>query len=280
MQEFTPQPRDPESAPTPANMPQATRAAMAALQLPASRENPSWGLRHLVLLLFLALFAIFACTATVFAWAIRSPVFRGQSPLDLAHNAIVIVPAQMAAYVLIFAFMRWIVSRCTRQDFAVAVKWRWPESPTLYAVLGIALALIIQIGSQYLPIPKSLPIDQYFRHVASAYILAAFGILVAPLIEELFFRGFLYPVLERHAGLVIAVVVTALFFALIHQSQLAHAWAPLLMLFVVGMVLTLVRALKQSVAASFLVHFFYNVTLFSMLWIGTDHFRHLERIKQ
>jgi hypothetical protein len=32
------------------------------------------------------------------------------------------------------------------------------------------------------------------------------------------------------------------------------------------------------VAASFLVHAAYNTTLFTMLYIASDHFRHLERV--
>ena len=66
-------------------------------------------------------------------------------------------------------------------------------------------------------------------------------------------------------GLLWAVVLTALGFMSIHASQLAESWGPLLVLFLVGSVLTLVRAFKQSVAASVLVHMGYNGTLFIML---------------
>jgi membrane protease YdiL (CAAX protease family) len=108
--------------------------------------------------------------------------------------------------------------------------------------------------------------------------MGIFGVTAAPLVEELFFRGFLYPVLARRLGTSSGVIVTALAFALIHQSQLAYSWGPLLLLFLVGLVITVIRAFTQSVAAGFLVHVAYNSTLFVTLWIGTDHFRHLERI--
>ena len=108
--------------------------------------------------------------------------------------------------------------------------------------------------------------------------MAAFGITFAPLVEELFFRGFLYPVAARRIGVAASVVITALLFALIHAAQLAQAWAPLLLLWFVGVVLTAVRAWTKSVGASFCIHVGYNATLFLLLFLASDHFRHLEKL--
>jgi hypothetical protein len=144
--------------------------------------------------------------------------------------------------------------------------------------LGVALALLVQSASALLPIPKSLPIDRYFRDMLGAYLMAAFGLTFAPLVEELFFRGFLYPALARRWGLAAGVVVTSALFAMIHASQLAHAWAPLLLLFFVGIVLTVVRARTHSVATTLLIHVGYNGTLFGMLYLASEHFRHFEKL--
>ena len=76
----------------------------------------------------------------------------------------------------------------------------------------------------------------------------------------------------------LALVATAACFALIHGEQLGHAWAPLLVIFIVGLVLTAVRARAQSVGASFIVHAFYNATLFVTIFIGTNGFRNLDKI--
>jgi len=42
-------------------------------------------------------------------------------------------------------------------------------------------------------------------------------------------------------------------------------------------VFTVVRQKWSSVGASFLMHCGYNFTLFSLLWIASDHFRHLDK---
>jgi CAAX protease family protein len=143
---------------------------------------------------------------------------------------------------------------------------------------GVALALIVDFVSEYLPIPKSLPVDKYFNETTGAYLMAVFGISLAPLLEELFFRGMLYPLMRRTIGVTPAVLFTATLFAFIHGGQLGYAWAPLLSIFVVGVVFTLVREKTGSVATSFLMHCGYNLTLFGMLWIASDHFRHMEKV--
>jgi membrane protease YdiL (CAAX protease family) len=101
---------------------------------------------------------------------------------------------------------------------------------------------------------------------------------LAPLLEELFFRGFLYPSLRRGFGLTVGVLLTALAFAAIHGAQLGYAWAPVFSIFIVGVVFTMVRVRTNSVAASFLMHCGYNFALFAALWVASDHYRHLEKV--
>jgi hypothetical protein len=106
-----------------------------------------------------------------------------------------------------------------------------------------------------------------------------FGTFVGPPAEELFFRGLLFPSLARKMNLLWSVVLTALPFALLHAAQLAFGWGPLLGIFLVGVVLTLVRAKAESLAASILVHVAYNAATFGIVIYATQGFQHLERIR-
>jgi membrane protease YdiL (CAAX protease family) len=81
-------------------------------------------------------------------------------------------------------------------------------------------------------------------------------------------------------GRLLAVLVTSLAFAMVHGEQLGQAWGPLLVLFVVGLVLTITRVVTRSVTPGLLIHMGYNLMLFGVLYIGTDHFHHLERMSQ
>jgi membrane protease YdiL (CAAX protease family) len=132
------------------------------------------------------------------------------------------------------------------------------------------------------------------------WMVALFGTFVAPIFEELAFRGFLLPSLAsawdwlqgrredadvNHdpqwsiAALVVSCTTTSIAFALVHADQLAHAWAPLAVLFGVSLVLCGVRLWTQSLAASTFIHATYNGTIFTILFFVTGGFRHLDKIK-
>jgi hypothetical protein len=53
-----------------------------------------------------------------------------------------------------------------------------------------------------------------------------------------------------------------------------------LIIFLVGIILTTVRAFKKSVAATVLMHMAYNGTIFISAYIATDGFRHMEKFNQ
>ena len=193
---------------------------------------------------------------------------------------LVTVVGQVFAYLVILAFMFSIVKRVPGQDFWQAIRWNWPRNGSSYLLIGIVLAFALQGIAHFLPIPKEVPMDRFFKTPAEAWALSLFGITFAPLLEELFFRGFLYPVLVRRLGVTVAVLATAAGFSLIHAPQLGRAWAPVLVIFMVGLALTITRAVTKSVGASLIMHMAYNGTLSVLLFVGTDGFRHLERLNQ
>jgi membrane protease YdiL (CAAX protease family) len=78
--------------------------------------------------------------------------------------------------------------------------------------------------------------------------------------------------------MMISVALTGASFTLIHSPQLAHSAGPLALLFTVGVVITVARAASGSLAVSLLIHMSYNATLFVLLYLGTEGFRHLERM--
>jgi hypothetical protein len=53
-----------------------------------------------------------------------------------------------------------------------------------------------------------------------------------------------------------------------------------LIIFLVGVALTTVRAITKSVAASFLLHVGYNGTLSLLMFVVTGGFHHLDRLNQ
>jgi membrane protease YdiL (CAAX protease family) len=92
--------------------------------------------------------------------------------------------------------------------------------------------------------------------------VALFGALAGPIFEELVFRGFLQPLLARSMAAWIAILLTAVPFALLHGPGFGWAWQSVIIVGIAGVVMGYVRNRTGSTAASALVHIGYNSTLF------------------
>ena len=219
-------------------------ASSDAQPTPAPPPDPAWTGWDVLRLVFLTIVALFAGVFAVLVIA-RVWVYPHRGLGEIARVPLVIVAGQSLAYLLILAYMYVLVTRERRRpDFLAAIHWNWPSNVAIYVFVGFALSLALQALAHLLPMPKELPIDSFFRTPAEAWALGILSVTLAPLMEELFFRGFLYPVLARRLGLPVAVFLTALGFALLHGAQLMFSWGPVLVIFLIGMILTIVRARK------------------------------------
>ena len=168
--------------------------------------------------------------------------------------------------------------------------------------LGLVLSFIVQALSSLITMPKSIPMDDFFRTPSDVWVVTIFGVLLAPLFEETLFRGFLFPAFAiaydwlclartevardqwnssnhiSNPAYVFGAVLSSIFFAALHGQQVAFAWPVLLLLFCVSLILTAVRFRLRSVLASTLVHASYNLAIFITAFIGTGGYRHMERM--
>jgi membrane protease YdiL (CAAX protease family) len=381
--------------------PVQSTSATPVVAINPGAENPPWSGFDLLIVALVLVACLFLFTSIFFFIVLHSSLSRGVSAAELGKNPgpLVIVPSMTLAYVaMLIAMYRVVVHR--QRPFWQTVGWRWPANLGWLGFMSGGALLAVGLGelSRLLPIPKSLPMDQFFQNRQGAYLMMIFGVAIAPLAEEMLFRGFLYPVLDRwlqtlfmtpwqvrrgciwilimaawgyienglprawslllavaaflaigvpvvlrslksgqkppamvllpasttvawglasgaishHAfgivtaslliaacllglfsiapalefsvagrwGRILAVLATSFAFAMVHSEQLGQAWGPLLVLFVVGLVLTITRVVTRSVTPGLLIHVGYNLMLFGVLYVGTDHFRHLERMTQ
>jgi len=140
---------------------------------------------------------------------------------------------------------------------------------------GSVLAFAIQLASAFVGTKTTLPIEALFHTREAVLLVMVTGILVAPLVEETIFRGYLYPVLARSLGVAGAVVLTGALFGLMHAAQLWGGWGQIGLLMTVGIVFTYVRARTGTVLAPYLLHLGYNALLFAAFYFATNRLRHL-----
>lgn len=243
-----------------------------------STENPPWTGWDVVLIAAFGLIMIFVFVLLI-AMGAQRLVFTRVPVTDVASMPLVSILAQVAAYPVLLLFMYTVATRSGRR-FWTAIRWNWPRQAMWFFVAGIVFSLGLQALAHLLPMPKRLPIERFFQTPLEAWVLSLFGITLAPLVEELFFRGFLYPVLARRLGAILAVLLTAGGFSLIHVPQLKSAWGPVLIVFLIGLLLTIVRAATRSVAAGVLIHMAYNGTISALLFVASGGFHHLDKLAE
>jgi membrane protease YdiL (CAAX protease family) len=240
----------------------------------APTENPPWSGWDVLLIALLTIVSVIMFLL-IAVFAVQRFLYPNIPVPEVATYPLVTLLAQSLAYLLVLACMIAMVKRRSGREFLVAIRWNWPVRWPFYVLAGLSLSVVIAGLGRLLPIPDELPIDQFFRTPRQALISLLFGTTLGPLWEELFFRGSLYPVLARRLRVVPAVFVTSLSFSLIHVPQLKGAWAPVLLIFLVGLTLTITRAVTKSVAAGLLMHVTYNGTFAAlMMFAKTDGFRH------
>ncbi|MFZ0967394.1 MAG: type II CAAX endopeptidase family protein [Candidatus Acidiferrales bacterium] len=151
-----------------------------------------------------------------------------------------------------------------------------PRRVVAYCVFaGFTLSFLVNTVSNYVGHKGQLPIEIYFQDRRSIFLLMLLAVTIAPLVEEMIFRGYIYPVVARSLGIPTGVILTGILFGLLHAPQLSGAWAQIGLLVVVGIVFTYIRAVSRTVLASYLTHLSYNGYIFIYTMIQTHGLRTL-----
>lgn len=229
------------------------------------QSPPHWAYREIFLLGAITLAGQIAATGAAIQVLARVAGVGEAAALEaLRGDPLVAVPVQMLAWLPALAYIAYVVTREYGHTLAGGLAWaRLPRPVTAYVRIGVLLA----IGSALLAIAfndpgQRNPMQDLFARRESLWLLAAFGILVAPLIEEIVFRGFLYGALEHRHNSAVALGASTVVFAALHGSQYAWQWPQLGVLVAVGCVFGVVRMKTGSTKASTIVHAAYNGLLF------------------
>jgi membrane protease YdiL (CAAX protease family) len=233
-------------------------------------------------------------------WGIRSVEAASK-------NTAVALATQLLLYVCGLAIAVPFFRKVWGQGFFDGLHWRGGTAfrRRYWLVLtAISCNGLAMIGNAVLPFPKSAPIDQMFSTPRDAWMLAVFGVLIAPFFEEMIFRGFLLPAVatawdwcaEKMTGqapptldtqgnpqwsvgaMIFAALIVSAPFALMHAAQVGKAWGPLVVLYCVSLVLCAVRLVMRSLASSTVVHSTYNFMLFAIMFWQTDGFQHMDKM--
>ncbi len=236
-----------------------------ATSVPAVRERLHWGYREVLALVAVGVLAQILSVLLGVTMAERLGASGTEEAQRLLRSEpLLAVPVQFVAWLPVLAYVVLVVRQRYGMPLSLGLAWtRPPASVRTYVRLGILLALGSLLASIAIGDPEGVsPMQELFANRGSLWILAVFGVLVAPVFEEIVFRGFLFAAFEYSHGTWTALVLTSVIFALLHGAQYGWHWQQLTLLLAVGGVLGSVRIRSGSSRASTIVHATYNGLLF------------------
>ena len=125
--------------------------------------------------------------------------------------------------------------------------------------LGWLLGLVASAGGGELPRVQQ-DLQSLAEDPRTAPLLALGAVVLAPLGEEMFFRGLLFPVLRRRLAVWPAITVSAALFAAIHFQSMLDAYAVTVVIVVpVGMTLAWLRERAGTLWVPIVAHASYNL---------------------
>lgn len=184
------------------------------------------------------------------------------SPTDGATQLVVMLLIQGVWWAIVMAFLYFVLVVKYGIPFAEGLDWRPIAAKLPYIAGGFAMAIAVTALANVLPMPdEPSPLEALLEEAKRFLpLFVVFGVLIAPAVEEVVFRGFVFGVLERAHGAAVAVVATAALFAAPHSTQYGGRWQILLILFLVGIALGIVRLRTGSTLATTYLHAAYNAT--------------------
>lgn len=161
---------------------------------------------------------------------------------------------QIAVFAFVIRFKRWPVA----EYLGLTV----PPSRFIVPALALLLALVVLTDGVMVLLGKN-PVPEFqvvayrtAKEAGSLALLFAVIVVIAPIAEEIMFRGFLYRgLVRRPAHAPYAIIVISLIFAVIHQQ---YDWIGLLQVFVMALLLGWVRWWSGSTVLTILMHILAN----------------------
>jgi hypothetical protein len=124
--------------------------------------------------------------------------------------------------------------------------------PILAAALMLSIIILDAIGYKFPPQPV---FDMFFEEKRGGIIvfLTIFVSVLGPVMEEMFFRGFLYSAVKKRFGLVAGVLASGALFSILHVN--IAGFLPILIL---GVLMAFLYEATGSLVASITVHIAHN----------------------
>jgi len=230
-------------------------------------EHPPWGLIHILLIpLFVMGLQLLYATLGMdfFSYLVRTaglPPTR-VSEFVLDYLLYFLYFATGIGLVLLATSARLEMVGFKRQDLGLTMRWGVGGGLILF-VMVLGAGIIIQLLQPSFP-PQ--PFEEVLRQVNTGkelLVMLLVGSVLAPLVEEVYFRGMVYPVLRQYVGVTWGLIISGILFGLMH-------WDPwrTVPLALGGMALAYIYERSRTIYAPWMAHGVWNGIMAVIVYLG------------
>lgn len=181
--------------------------------------------------------------------------FVKNDPTTILLSLVAVIPAHILTLALAWA----VVTNFKKFSFRETLGWRWNKFNfwTILIILGGFFIVAAAVG-YFLPEQET----ELARILASSrtavYIVAFLATFTAPIVEEVIYRGVLYSAFQRSIGVPAAVGLTTVLFAAVHVPQYWGSPGTIILICLLSLVLTIVRARTENLLPCIALHTAFN----------------------
>jgi len=230
-------------------------------------EAPLWGIGDFIRIAIIFIFLSY--TFSAFSYILKLH-FSGEG---LDRRAGLVASTTFMDFLIFMFVLRFVIVKYKQNISALGISakrlvknimvgvYSYVGFLPILTVLFLTVLVIAKLLN-YTPPPE--PVYELIFEEKRPYLLVIISCLIAllgPIIEEVFFRGFLYTALRKRAGVLFSILISASLFSLLHTNLLG--FVPILAL---GMLLAYVREKTGSLIPSITIHVIHNTALAGMMF--------------
>lgn len=179
----------------------------------------------------------------------------------LLLSVVAIIPAHFLTFLVAYL----VITSGRRYPFPQTLGLEWPRS--LGAWAGVALCILIAgslllVGALITWLfggDRKTDLDLIIESSFQARLVTVFlAVVTAPIVEEVVYRGMLYPAFARLMRPAFAITLVSLLFAGVHFYQYRNNLAVIAVITILSASLTTVRAVTHRLLPSFVIHLVFN----------------------
>lgn len=239
------------------------RPLSPAEPLPINPDDPPWGIPAGLLVWGISVLLLILLQLIVTVPYVVYKVLTHASMENLATDPTLIFISILSVFpthALTFLVVWFVVTKRGRRPFWSTLGWHWPKNFGPWITIGLAI-LLLALGSllTWLVGGNETQLDMIINSSLKTRFATAFlAAVTGPFIEELVYRGVLYPALHRTLGAIWAVAIVSVLFVAVHVPQYYSNLGVIAVILFLSVSLTLVRARSRSLLPSYVMHLVFN----------------------